>query len=302
MKKLSVVISAFNEEKKIEDCLKSAKFADEIVFVNNSSTDRTREIAEKYTSIIIDQENNPDRIDRQKNTGIEKASNEWTFVLDADEQITVELAKEIKETIAKETKLSGFYVPRKNIAFGKWIEHTGWYPDHQLRLFKKGKGRFLKDYVHQVLDVEGETGVLKNHLLHQNYESIDQFVNRAVNAYTPNEAEKRLAQGYEFSFADAIRLPFNEFLKRFFKEKGYKDGFHGLMLSLFMAFYHFMVFAYIWEKQKFRQTDKSMLRLVKDEFKNMVKETSYWIDTEEIDQHKNPLKKGLLRIKRRLSR
>src|SRR4030065_259650 len=132
MKKLSIVISAFNEEKKIENCLKSAKFADEIVFVNNSSTDQTRKIAEKYTEIIIDQKNNPNSIDRQKNTGIEKARNEWIFILDADERITEELAREIKQTINSETKFSGFRIPRKNIAFGKWIQHTGWYPDYQL--------------------------------------------------------------------------------------------------------------------------------------------------------------------------
>lgn len=301
MRKLSVVISAYNEESKIEACLKSADFADEIVLVNNSSTDRTEEIARKYTNNIYKQKNNPLAIDLQKNFGFSKASHEWILSLDADEEISKELADEIKVLIKKNIKENGFYVPRKNFTFGKWMEHTGWYPDHQLRLFKKGKGEFLDKHVHEKIKIEGEVGYLKNHILHQNYETISQFIHRAIDLYCPNEAEYLMHKGYVFSPFDAIRFPLDEFLSRFFAREGYKDGFHGLMLSLLMAFYRFIVFALIWEKQGFKEVkDENFLENTTSEFKRANKEITFWIDKEKQEKIKNPVKKNLYRISRKI--
>ena len=142
MVKISIVISAFNEEKKIRGCLESASFADEIIFIDNSSTDKTVEIAKKYTKKVYTQKNDPAKIDLQKNFGIEKAAGDWIFVLDGDEEITPELKKEIEHIISPSTPLrtepvNGFWIPRKNIIFDKWIQHSGWYTDYQLRLFRK---------------------------------------------------------------------------------------------------------------------------------------------------------------------
>ena len=140
MTKLSIVISAYNEQKKIRTCLDSVKWADEIIFIDNSSTDKTVKIAREYTKKIYIQKNEPTKIDLQKNLGIQKATGDWIFVLDADETITPELAKELQELMKRDEVVSnGFWVPRKNILFGKWMQHTGWYPDYQLRLFKKRK-------------------------------------------------------------------------------------------------------------------------------------------------------------------
>jgi len=302
MKKLSVVISAFNGEEKIEKCLESAKFADEIIVIDNSSIDNTRKIVEKYTQNIISQKNDPTRIDQLKNIGFEKANGDWIFSLDQDEQITKELVDEIKEVLNSNSSVSGYWVPRKNLIFGKWMEHTGWYPDYQLRLFNKGKGEFRENFVHQTLKVEGETTYLKNHLLHENYETLSQFLNRAINSYAPNEAEKLMSEGYAFSYFDAIKFPLKEFLNRFFNGEGYKDGFHGLMLSILMAFYHFIVFANLWEIYKFKdEKDKDMLKVVKTGFKDASKELKYWVNTAEIKTNKNPIKKSFLRVKRKLS-
>jgi len=300
MKKISVVISAFNEEEKIESCLKSVKFADEIVFVDNSSTDKTKEIAQKYTKKIITQENNPDRIDLQKNTGFKNAENDWILSLDADEEVSPQLEKEIIKIINSDSSKNGYWIPRKNIIFGKWIEHTGWYPDHQLRLFKKSKGSFKENYVHQVLKVEGELGYLENEIIHHNYESIKQFLSRAVNSYAPSEAEKLIAEGYKISYPDAIRFPVREFLSRFFKGEGYKDGIHGLMLSILMAFYHFVVFSYIWEKQKFQESPDDVLKIADKEISSAGKEINYWINTVKIQNNRNPISKSLLKVKRKL--
>jgi len=233
MSKVSAVISAYNEEKNIEQCLKSLAFADEIIVVDNSSTDKTAEIAKKYTAKVFSQKNNPAEIDLQKNFGFEKATGDWILSIDADEDVSKELAEEIKSKIKNQkAEINGYWIPRKNIIFGKFIEHTGWYPDPQLRLFKKGKGKYVKAHVHEALKLEGESVYLKEFIIHHHYETITQFIRRTVDIYAPNEAQDYLDKGYQFSAFDAVRFPLNEFISRFFARKGYKDGFYGLMLSL----------------------------------------------------------------------
>ncbi len=300
--KLSVVISAYNEEGKIEACLKSSLFADEIILVDNSSTDKTAEIAKKYTKNIYKQKNNPSAIDLQKNFGFTKASNEWILNLDADEEASSELASEIKSEIRNpKSEINGYWIPRKNFIFGKWIEYSGWYPDYQLRLFRKGKGRYVNKHVHEDLNVEGETANLNNHILHHNYDTISDFINKTVNIYAINEAEEKLRKGYSFSYFDAIRFPLGEFLSRFFARKGYRDGFHGLMLALLMSFYHFIVFAIIWERKGFKQYEgKEFLSDTEKEFEKAGKEIFFWITKEKIETLKNPIKKNLFKLSRKI--
>lgn len=294
MLKLSVVISAFNNEDKIKDCLESVKWVDEIVFVDNSSTDKTLDIAKKYTSKVFVKLNNK-MLNINKNFGFSKATGDWILSLDSDERVTPELQKEILSTINYQLSTSdSYWIPRKNIIFGKWMQHTGWYPDHQLRLFRNGKGRFEEKHVHEMIKVEGETGYLKNNIAHYNYDSIMHFLSKMANIYAPNEAEQKIANGYIFNWRDAIRLPIGEFLSRFFAREGYKDGFHGLMLSILMAFYHFIVFANIWEMQKFKDaTDNKFLDEVKNELDKSHEQIRFWFSKEHTKQIKNPFKKIL---------
>ncbi|MBI5123509.1 glycosyltransferase family 2 protein [Candidatus Roizmanbacteria bacterium] len=301
MAKLSVVISAFNEQKKIKACLESAKFADEIIFVDNSSTDKTVKIAKEYTKKVYIQKNEPTKIDLQKNLGIQKSTGDWIFILDADEVISPELAKEIK-LLLKEDKIdfNGFWIPRKNTIFGKWIQYSGWYPDPQLRLFKKGKGKYEKSHYHEPIAVTGATGRLSEHLIHYNYEHIGQFLYKNLQVYAVNEAEDLLRKGYIFSYGDAIRLPIKEFLSRYFAREGYKDGFHGLMLAILMAIYHFVIFAYIWEQKKFADEAKQSLKDFEKEAKEAGHELKYWINKIKIDEEKFLFKKMGLKVKRKL--
>ena len=162
MNKLSIVISAYNEAERIEKCLKSSMFANEIILVDNQSIDDTVRIAKKYTSKIFSQRNDPFAIDLLKNTGFEKAENEWILSVDADEEISKELSEEIENLLNEKPSEDGFWIPRKNYMFGKWIkENTGWYPDYQLRLFRKGKGKFLSKHVHGDIKLNGNSGKLK---------------------------------------------------------------------------------------------------------------------------------------------
>jgi len=299
MSKVTAVISAFNEEKNIERCLKSLSFADEIVVVDNSSSDKTAEIAKKYTKNVFIQENDPNLIDLQKNFGFEKASSEWILSIDADEEVSIELAQEIKKVLKnnKFENVVGYWIPRKNIIFGKFMEHTGWYPDPQLRLFKRGKGEFVKTHVHEPIKLDGESAYLNEHLIHHHYASVAEFMQKTINIYAPNEAQNYIDKGYQLSYFDAIRFPANEFISRFFARKGYLDGFHGLMLSILMAFYHFTIFCIMWEKQGFKEHNhESFLEETEKEFTKVGKDMLFWISKEKLERIKNPVKRNLQRI------
>jgi len=303
MGKLSVVISAFNEEKKIEDCLKSASFADEIIFVDNSSSDGTLKIAKKYTPKISTRENNP-MLNINKNFGFSKAKNEWILSLDADERITDILKKEIQSIIKNDKKdVNGFWIPRKNIIFGKWIQSEMWWPDYQLRLFKKDRGRFPEKHVHEYLKVDGETAKLQFPLIHQNYSSVDQYLYKMEKIYTESEVAHQLESHVEIKWVDALRYPVADFLKTFFLQKGYRDGLHGLVLSLLQAFYMEVVFVKLWEKRGFKEeVPNNFLKETHKEFRRIKKEFSYWFLTSFIQETKNPIKKINLKILRRLKR
>lgn len=330
MVKLSVVISAFNEENKIEECLESVQWADEIVVIDNGSTDKTGDIARKYTKYVFHQKNDPANIDLQKNFGIEKAKGEWVLILDADERVTPELKEEIKKILDNKQDITlsspetlrqssgqelrtprndhivGYWMPRKNIIFGKWIEHSGWYPDYTLRLFRKGKGKFVNSHYHEPLQVDGQTEELKEHLVHNNYESVSQFFHRNIERYAPNDAETMRKKGYTFHWTDAIRFPLHEFLSRYFAREGYKDGFHGLILAFMMAVSHFAVFCYLWEKEKFTVTQTQDIAFLQKglekEIKNAKKELGYWMYNKKITEERNPVAKLGLRLKRKLNR
>lgn len=293
---LSVVISVFNGEQILDDCLKSVSFAKEIVVVNNSSADKTLEIAKKYTDKIFTRPNNP-MLNVNKNFGFSKATEEWILCLDADERVTPELRDEIKNQISNlKNEINGFWIPRKNIIFGKWIEHTGWYPDHQLRLFRKNRGKFPEKHVHEMIKVEGKVEYLKNDLLHHSYSTIFQFVNK-FNIYVVNEAGQLIEEGYKFKWQDTIHFPVKEFLSRFFAREGYKDGLHGLILSMLMAFYHLLIVAVVWEKLGFEKINRNNFN---DEINSEVKKSfgdfSSWIRNEKIKTINNPFKKIIYKI------
>lgn len=300
-KTLSVVISAYNEEKNIKDCLSSVLFANEIIVINNSSTDTTEEIAKSFTKHVIQQKNDPLRIDLQKNTGFEKATKDWILSLDADERIPRELADEIKDLLRRDhTEEVAFEIPRKNIIFGKWIEHSLWWPDYQLRLFQKGKGKFTSATVHKAITIDGKIGRLSNPMIHESYTSVTQYVQKMDLIYAENEANSLIKEEKRLRPLDALSMPAHDFLKTYFLQKGYKDGLHGLVLSLLQAFYALLVFAKVWEKQGFKEENsQNFLHDVWREMRRLSKEFHYWYLTESIGESKDTIKKLYLKLKRK---
>lgn len=277
MTKISAVVSAYNEENNINDCLESLKWVDEIVVVDNTSLDKTVQIAKKFTPKIFTRINNQ-MLNINKNYGFEKAKGEWIINLDADERVSPELKKEILQIISAKGKYDGYKIPRKNILFNKWIQHGIWWPDYQIRLFKKDKGKFDCNHVHEKLTIKGEVGQLNNPFIHYNYRSVSQFVRKMNDIYTDNEADNFLKSGKQIHWYDSIRMPANDFLANFFARSSYKDGLHGLVLSILQSFYAFLVFCKVWEKQKFWEyQNKNFLSEVQEEFTRFNLDLGYWV-------------------------
>lgn len=254
MSTLSVVFSVHNEEKLFEEALKSVKgLADEIIVVDNESTDKTVQIAKKYTKNIYEHKNTPNSLNTTKNYGFSKAKSDWILSLDADERVSPELAKGISTIQYSVFNIQyspiGYWIPRKNKIFGKWLTGGIWWPDYQLRLFKKGQGKFPEKHNHEFLTVDGNTAYLNNPLEHYSYTSVVQYVEKFTYTYLENEVDNQIAAGKKVEWFDAIRMPSSDFVINFFVRQGYKDGLHGLILAMLQMFYMFLVFARIWELQ-----------------------------------------------------
>ncbi|OGD83506.1 hypothetical protein A2165_02710 [Candidatus Curtissbacteria bacterium RBG_13_40_7] len=300
MRKISVVISGYNEEKMIEGCLKSVKnLVSEIIFVDNTSSDKTVQIVKKYTDKIFIRPNDPVMLNRNKNFGFTKATGNWILSLDADERITPSLSAEIRKSISTD-QYRGYEIPRKNIIFGKWVKHSIWWPDYNLRLFLRNRGKFAEKHVHEKIEVKGRVGRLANPMIHYNYQTVSQFIKKLDTTYTESETENFLRQKKSLNWYDAIRWPVADFVKTFFFEKGYKDGLHGLVLSMFQAFYALVFFAKVWErKEKFADlTPDNFLSEIIKEFSKAAKDVRYWIY--EVLIGNNPGKKIYYKIRRKL--
>lgn len=299
MSKLSVVISVHNGERVLEECLRSVVWADEIVVIDYDSDDATASIAKKYTKVVVSRPNDPHNIDLQKNYGFEIATNEWILSLDADERVSADLAQEIKSVI-NTAVCEAYEISRKNIIFGKWIQHSLWWPDYQVRLFKKGKAKYVEKGVHKQLKVDGSVGKLQNPLIHENYQSVSQYIQK-MDVYTENEALSLVQQGTHFNWRDALRMPVRDFLKTFFLQEGYKDGFHGLVLSTLQGFYTFLVIIKVWEKNGFKEEyNSAFLKTILKEWRKLQNEVFYWILSTLIISSRNPFKKFFYRIKRKI--
>ncbi len=300
---ISVVISAHNEEKNIGSAIDSlSNFADEIIVIDNESTDKTADIAKKKGAVIYHQKNDPLRIDFQKNFGFTKATKTWILSLDADERLTPKLIQEIKNTLEYDHETDGYYIPRKNIIFGKWIRNSIWWPDYQLRLFRKGKGKFDGSTVHKQITIKGNVKHLSEPFIHESYVSIEQYVSKMNTIYTEVEAEKIFKDGKRLHVVSALRMPIEDFLKTFFLQKGYRDGLHGLMLSTLQSFYTFLVVAKVWEKQGFYEKDsKDVLSAIAGEERSISSQLKYWLTSSFLDESRNPLRRGIYYIARKFS-
>ncbi|MFH1832981.1 MAG: glycosyltransferase family 2 protein [Candidatus Levyibacteriota bacterium] len=240
MPKISVVLAVLNEEKNLSTCLDSVKdFADEIVIVDGSSTDKTVEIAKKYGARIEITANLQNfHINKQK--AIDMANGEWVLQLDADERVTPSLCDEIKNQISKikDNEVNGYWIPRKNWFLGRFLMKGGQYPDYQLRFYKKGKGRLPQKDVHEQTIVQGQVGYLKNPLVHFADPNFSRYLLR-FNRYTDfmaNELKnKKIGLNPLIPIRYLLISPVWWFLLTYIRHKGFVDSWQGFVFSFFSA-------------------------------------------------------------------
>lgn len=277
MGKISAVINTRNAEKILPRVITSVRnLADEIVVVDAKSDDKTKEVAGKYGAKVYEYEKLLTYVEPARNFAISKAKNEWVLLLDADEEVSETLTQKLKKIVEK--PLADYYrIPRKNIIFGKWIKHSRWWPDYNIRFFRKGSVAW-SEIIHSVPETHGKGSDLpakvKNAIVHHNYQSIEQYIER-LNNFTSEHSKLLVKEGYKFSGYDLIQKPVAEFLNRYFQGEGYKDGIHGLALSGLQAFSELVLYLKVWQKEKF--ADKNLdPKDVLDVMREAESEVHYW--------------------------
>lgn len=299
MGKLSVVINTLNEERNLPQAISSIKsLADEIVVVDMKSEDATQEIAKKAGARVYEFKK-AGYVEPARNYAISKATSEWVLVLDADEVVPSTLSKKIKELL-KNPKADYYRIPRKNIIFGKWIKHSRWWPDYNIRLFKKGKVTW-NEVIHSVPMTTGEGADIPEKedfaMVHKNYESLEQYMDR-MNKYSSIQAKILIDKNYKFIWKDLISKPLAEFLSRYFAGEGYKDGLHGLALALLQSFSEAMVYLKVWQEEKFLEQAISPDEVAR-ELGDAQGQLNWWL-TETMIKSKNFVASLPLRVRKKL--
>jgi glycosyltransferase involved in cell wall biosynthesis len=244
---LSVAIVALNEEANIGRTLENVRWADEIVLVDSGSSDRTREIAQQYGARVVVE---PWRGHvAQKNYALELCTQTWVLALDADEEVSPDLAKEIRSVLDDPSPLSGYWIPRKNLFLGRWIRHGGFYPDPKLRLFRRGDGYSTGHDPHDRYELKsGRTdGRFENPLVHYAYPTLSYYLEH-MNSYSSLGAKLAVAKGHgRFSLINIVVRPILTFVYNYFIRLGFLDGREGLLLHLYHSVYVSWKYAKAWE-------------------------------------------------------
>lgn len=300
MPKISAVINTYNEEKRLSRILSSLKgFVSEIIVVDMMSTDSTREIAKSFGARVFKHKKLP-FVEPARNFAISKAKNDWIILLDPDEELPESLKLFLKKEI-KEPQAQFYRIPRKNIIFGKWIKHTGWWPDYNIRFFKNGHVSW-NQIIHSVPMTKGKGFDLlpreEFSIKHKAYTSLEEYLIR-MNRYTTVQARELNKKGIEFDWTMLITKPVSEFLRRYFAESGYKDGVHGLALSLLQSLSEVALYSKLWQKQDFKKRKISLIE-TENEFNKSVREISWWFVESKISESKNIFSKLWLKIKRNI--
>jgi glycosyltransferase involved in cell wall biosynthesis len=239
---ISTIVICHNEEHNIVRCLESCRpFSDEIIVVDSHSTDRTVELARPLATKVI--AHDWLGYGRQKQLAFTHATREWVFSIDADEEVSAALQREIA---ALDFAHDGYWMPRRPYYLGRWIRHSGWYPGYILRLFRRDRGRFTDETLHEHVIVEGRTRKLRGDLLHYSYRSVSHHLTK-MNDFTTLAAQKMFDHGRRARLRQLTVTPVLEFGKIYFLRRGFLDGFAGLVIALLHAYYVFLKYAKLWE-------------------------------------------------------
>lgn len=251
MTHLTAIVLTHNESAQIADCIKTLRFADRIVVFDSYSTDDTVPIAQRFGADIF--QHDFENYAEQRNAALDAVDEmtDWALFVDADERISDALAQEIREKIAY-PDFAGWRAPRHNYIFGVLTKGAGWYPDYQTRLLRVGQASYDRlRPVHEVVKLYGEEGTLRNPIIHYNYVNVDQFMRKQEN-YARLDAQTLYDQGVVPGHHTFILQPLRQFYWRYVTLGGYRDGWHGLRLSLMMARYEnrkYQLLAALWRNR-----------------------------------------------------
>ncbi len=242
--KISAIIIAKNEENTIADCIDSVLFCDEIIVIDNNSTDRTIEVAKRMGGKVFTAQG--DDFSQLRNFGKEKATGDWIFYIDADERVTEELRSSIKKLLDKEYVYSAYRIKRKNFYFGS-IEWP--YIERMERLFRKESLRGWRGKLHETPIVEGKIGNLSGYLLHYTHRDLTSMLEKTI-AWSDFEAFLRFQSRHpKMTWWRFFRVMLTSFLDSYIRKKGYKAGTAGMVESIYQSYSMFVTYAKLWEMQ-----------------------------------------------------
>jgi glycosyltransferase involved in cell wall biosynthesis len=230
MPRLSAYIIAFNEAEKIEAALRSLHWVDEIVVADSFSTDGTVDICERYGARVVQVPF--EGFGKLRNTAIEALSGDWVFSLDADERCTEAAAEEIRRTIERSDAHDAYWVPRRNFVFGRWMRHSGYYPDYrQPQLFRRGKLRYTEDAVHETFVLDGTLGTLTEPIAQIPFRDLAQMLHK-MQRYSTLGTERLRRRGASPSMAAALAHGLAAFFRHYVVKLGFLDGWAGFVIAL----------------------------------------------------------------------
>lgn len=238
--KISATIITLNEERNIPRVIESLRCADEILVVDSGSNDRTCEIAANLGARVI--ESPWPGYAQQKNLASEKAEHDWVLSLDADESLSEALEAEIWQVKKKGPEYDAYTMPRMAQYLGRWILHSGWYPDRKVRLYNRHKARWVGEFVHESVTVDGRIGHLEGNLLHYTCQSLSEHL-KTMDRYTTLAAEQIVAMGEDVTWGKLLFNPPWTFFRSFVLKRGFLDGPEGLAIANMAALYNFLKYA-----------------------------------------------------------
>ena len=250
--KISATIIVFNEESNVAEVCETVGWADEIVVVDSASTDRTIEIARRFTDKIYQREFHGYK-DKHEFAD-SKTTGDWIFWIDADERVTPELLRSIESLRSKrdEELPDGFRIARKTWYAGRWIKHSGWYPDYQMRLYRKSKSYWDGVAPHQTARVNGNVSVLEGELLHYTKRNLSEH-HRVTDSYTTLAAEHLANSGAKSSSSKMFFGAVGAFFRTYIAKQGFRDGVQGLIIACFTAYGVFLKYAKVWERNNLKE-------------------------------------------------
>ena len=244
----SVVVIVKNEATRIRECLDSVRWADEIIIIDDFSTDDTVSICREYTDRIF--QRRMENEGKHRNYAYSLARNEWVFSLDADERVSEELKNELFELFQRGLDCNGYTIPRRNFIGNYWVRYGGMYPSAQIKLFKRDKFRFDEEAeVHPQAFMEYPRGVLKGDIIHYTYRDFTDAIAK-LDRQTDLEARKWFRENRKVGVFSITRKTIDRFCRSYFQKKGHKDGVIGLFLAVNSGMYQFLSFAKYWEMKQ----------------------------------------------------